>query len=119
MVVSQLRNSSGSWNVPLINQLFVKDDVDFILSIPISRFLHDDVLMWHYDSNEVYSVRSGYNLTFASLYPATISDPSNLSHWWKALWQIQLPSKIRIFFYGRLVMIGYHLDLICSLAKFQ
>ncbi|KAL5756478.1 hypothetical protein ACOSP7_020905 [Xanthoceras sorbifolium] len=97
IVVGQLRNSSSYWNVPLINQLFVKDDIDFILSIPISRFRHDDVLMWHYDSNGVYSVRNGYNLAFASLYPASVSDPSNLSHWWKALWQIQLPSKIRIF----------------------
>ncbi|KAH7566083.1 hypothetical protein JRO89_XS08G0081700 [Xanthoceras sorbifolium] len=36
MVVSQLRIASGDWYEALLNHLFLKEDVDEILSIPIS-----------------------------------------------------------------------------------
>ncbi|KAK2642496.1 hypothetical protein Ddye_024259 [Dipteronia dyeriana] len=45
-----------------LKELFLKEDVEMILSIPLSSTILDDSLTWHYTSDSVYTVRSGYNI---------------------------------------------------------
>ncbi|KAK2647195.1 hypothetical protein Ddye_022390 [Dipteronia dyeriana] len=43
-LMSHLMTVSGGWNYPLIWELFLKEDVDMILSIPLSSTILDDSL---------------------------------------------------------------------------
>ncbi|KAF7131664.1 hypothetical protein RHSIM_Rhsim09G0131500 [Rhododendron simsii] len=47
--------------------LQVKEEVEAILTIPISMFQREDLLMWHHTSNGEYSVKSGYHIAVQAL----------------------------------------------------
>ncbi|KAM1117079.1 hypothetical protein ACFX19_007618 [Malus domestica] len=62
-LVSELIDSgSNSWKSELILASFHRDDVGPILSIPLSKTGCRDRMVWHYNANGVYSVRSGYGV---------------------------------------------------------
>uniref|UniRef100_A0A803PBD0 Uncharacterized protein n=1 Tax=Cannabis sativa TaxID=3483 RepID=A0A803PBD0_CANSA len=67
--VADFITHSRLWDVPKLQQFFSPPDVDRILSIPLSLFPCDDVLLWHYTSTSLYTY----------------------------FWGLKLPSKIRIF----------------------
>lgn len=55
-------------------------------------------MIWHFEKNGLYSVKSGYMVAQKRL-PTSIASSSSgsLSEWWKALWKLNVPSKIRMF----------------------
>jgi hypothetical protein len=61
MRVSELMQpNERKWNETLIHQLFNLRDAAEILKIPISCMRDEDVLIWKFCKNGVYSVRSSY-----------------------------------------------------------
>ncbi|KAK2660918.1 hypothetical protein Ddye_007451 [Dipteronia dyeriana] len=58
--VDKLLSPSGGWNSELIKNNFLPDDAKCILQIPIGSGNQSDTLLWHYESNGKFSVRSGY-----------------------------------------------------------
>ncbi|KAK3210947.1 hypothetical protein Dsin_015653 [Dipteronia sinensis] len=78
--VDIIKTNSGGWDVPKVHECFLKDDVDFILSIPSSISAQKDALLWHFDKNDDYSVKSGYRF------------PETNSH---ALWGCPKLKKVR------------------------
>uniref|UniRef100_A0A803QK36 Reverse transcriptase domain-containing protein n=1 Tax=Cannabis sativa TaxID=3483 RepID=A0A803QK36_CANSA len=60
--VADFITHSRQWDVPKLQQFFTPPDVDRILSIPLSLFPCEDVLLWHYSSAGFYTVKSGYKL---------------------------------------------------------
>ncbi|KAK3222712.1 hypothetical protein Dsin_009737 [Dipteronia sinensis] len=50
--VRQLKTDLGSWNVALVNEMILKDNVNLILSFLVSSCPRDDTLLWHYSMNE-------------------------------------------------------------------
>ncbi|TXG61044.1 hypothetical protein EZV62_012407 [Acer yangbiense] len=56
---SDLTLSDGSSST---QSVFFSKEVEAILSIPLSVFQIGDSLLWHFEENGVYSVRSGYKL---------------------------------------------------------
>ncbi|OMO57964.1 reverse transcriptase [Corchorus capsularis] len=52
--------AEGQWDVDLLQELFVQEDVDRILSIPLYQRPLRDTLIWNNAYNGQYSVRSGY-----------------------------------------------------------
>ncbi|KAK3231108.1 hypothetical protein Dsin_002989 [Dipteronia sinensis] len=62
VLVSQVKFASGGWNGPLLNELFVDDDVEAILSIPSSSSLPEDTMCWHFLPTGDDSIKNGYKL---------------------------------------------------------
>ena len=61
--VSDLINARvGYWRESIIKKVFVPCDVDTILSIPLCTSWPRDKLIWHFESNEKFSVRLAYHL---------------------------------------------------------
>lgn len=74
-----------------------QEDVDVIAAIPISTTNDEDKWIWHFCSNGMYSVKSGYKLArrLSVDQESTSNDAQSL--WWKALWKAKVPQKIKIF----------------------
>ncbi|KAL5794878.1 hypothetical protein ACOSP7_003472 [Xanthoceras sorbifolium] len=82
-----ISSPSHSWDLAKLDQVFVAADRDSILEIPLSLGDCADSLIWHFDKSGEYSEklsRSG-------------SSSSPDSKWWLALWNLNIPPKIKIF----------------------
>ncbi|KAL5854464.1 hypothetical protein ACOSQ4_004266 [Xanthoceras sorbifolium] len=97
-MVASLKSASGAWDSALVRSSFAPIDADCILSLPTSVRSCPDKLMWHHSKDGLYSVKSGYWLA-ASLARdgASSSSPSAGSSWWKFLWGLNIPAKVRMF----------------------
>ncbi|KAK3211830.1 hypothetical protein Dsin_016536 [Dipteronia sinensis] len=58
--VNNLFSSSGGWNLQLLKQNFLDCDVEAVLKIAIGSGSRDDSVIWNFEGNGVYSVKSGY-----------------------------------------------------------
>ncbi|KAL0311642.1 UNVERIFIED_CONTAM: hypothetical protein Scaly_2921700 [Sesamum calycinum] len=89
---------SHEWDMTKIRQFLRPIDSDLILGIPLSQTGEQDVLIWHYSRNGVFSVRSAYHLA-CSLddRPCSSSLRHNEQVWWRKLWQMKLPCKVQVF----------------------
>ncbi|XP_019089170.1 PREDICTED: uncharacterized protein LOC109127977 [Camelina sativa] len=52
------------WNVNLLQELFIDEDVQQIIQIKLSPSEHPDLLGWHYNDSGLYTVKSGNTLVF-------------------------------------------------------
>ena len=50
------------WNEELIDQIFYSWEAKIIKSIPVSKYVAADALIWPLSSNGEYTVRSAYKL---------------------------------------------------------
>lgn len=53
--------NSGTWNLDLLNEIIVSEDVVIIRSISVSRTNRPDTLGWHFTKSGKYTVKSGYH----------------------------------------------------------
>ena len=58
MVPSLINMERRGWNVAIVKNIFLPDEVDVILGIPISSRLPDDSLIWAWTPNGKFNVRS-------------------------------------------------------------
>ncbi|KAL5787780.1 hypothetical protein ACOSP7_004729 [Xanthoceras sorbifolium] len=65
-VASLISPSSHSWDLAKLDQVFVAADRDSILEIPLSFGDCNDSLIWHFDKNGEYSVKSGFSADLVS-----------------------------------------------------
>ncbi|KAK3211391.1 hypothetical protein Dsin_016097 [Dipteronia sinensis] len=93
VTVSCLLAPFGGWNIPLLKEIFSVDDVNLILKIPICLDQRKDGIIWHYEENGRFSVRSGYWIGNSS----SSSNSGLLNNWWKSFWKSKIPIKIKIF----------------------
>ncbi|CAL8082381.1 unnamed protein product [Prunus armeniaca] len=99
-LVCDLFTSSGQWNVPLLKDIFWDQEVEAILQIPLVSLASHDCLIWHYERNGMYSVKSGYQLTRLEkdIMCGESSAGVNLSsRFWKKIWALKIPNKIKFF----------------------
>ncbi|KAL0433054.1 UNVERIFIED_CONTAM: hypothetical protein Slati_2639700 [Sesamum latifolium] len=61
LIVEQTRE----WDVEAVQFLFWPEDSRLILQIPLSLMGLDDLLVWHYSSNCLFSVRSAYHVALS------------------------------------------------------
>ncbi|KAK3205111.1 hypothetical protein Dsin_019157 [Dipteronia sinensis] len=92
--VDSLKLQNGSWNDVLVRQSFSKEDAEAILT---SRMGIHDSLLWHYDKSGTYSVKSGYWFAKNMDSNPSCSGLNPSVSWWKFLWRLCLPTKIKIF----------------------
>ncbi|KAL5788264.1 hypothetical protein ACOSP7_005213 [Xanthoceras sorbifolium] len=96
-VASLISPSSHSWDLAKLDQVFVAADRDSILEIPLSFGDCNDSLIWHFDKNGEYSVKSGYRVAAQEKLSFKGSSSCPDSKWWLALWNLNIPPKIKIF----------------------
>ncbi|GAU44570.1 hypothetical protein TSUD_139430 [Trifolium subterraneum] len=48
------------WNVNLVNSLFDTSVIDMVLSTPLFNSVNHDKIIWRYEKDEIFSVKSAY-----------------------------------------------------------
>ena len=80
---------------------FQRLDVEAILRIPLSRRYVPDVLVWMYNKNGIYSVRSGYHTTRMLLKEVGYGGESfvlvSSNQVWANIWKLHVPNKRKVF----------------------
>lgn len=84
------KNTGKEWDNDIINDLFDKRDADLILSIPLSRELCQDKLIWGFESNGKFSVKSCYKALIGELAANNVVR-------WAGIWKLEIPPKSKIF----------------------
>ncbi|CAN0913485.1 Putative ribonuclease H protein At1g65750 [Linum grandiflorum] len=84
--------------MPILNDLFIKEDVDVITSIPLPTNFVEDRLIWQCAPSGAFTVQSGYNLLRSMnnppmFEPVSLIDPQL----WNQLRTLQVPPKLSFF----------------------
>ncbi|KAK0586221.1 hypothetical protein LWI29_003065 [Acer saccharum] len=96
-LVWHLNIPSGGWNVSLLNELLMNEDVKAIMAIPCRDTSRDDSPCWHYTLNGDYSVKNGYRLGISSNIGASTSNGDDMGSRWGKIWGMNVSLKIKIF----------------------
>ena len=83
------------WKVNVIDNLFYDFEATIIKNMPLCKTIQDDILIWPFKPNGVYSVKSRYYLHKQQQHglPGP-SDNSVLTPFWKKIWGLQVPNKV-------------------------
>ncbi|KAH9724450.1 reverse transcriptase domain-containing protein [Citrus sinensis] len=95
--VAELIDARNQWKADLILEHFNKEDAAAIMRIPLLRSPKMDEVCWHFDKKGMYTVKSGYQIALRLKYPDIPSTSEDCSCYWKAIWRLELPEKIKIF----------------------
>ncbi|XP_075074410.1 uncharacterized protein LOC142162013 [Nicotiana tabacum] len=103
-VADLIDEDTHTWKLHKISTTFELEDVDAILSIPISIICLNDRLLWHHSKSENYEVKSGYYLISKGLAVKTIrnSEAQASCHsfpksFWDSLWNLEIKNKLKYF----------------------
>ena len=99
--VSEVIDSKlASWKGGALDAMFLPYEAKLIKSIPISLQLPKDKLIWALSSNSVFSVHSAYKLAMDQARAersGTSSDNGRIRKFWRHLWRLEVPHKVRHF----------------------
>ena len=99
-VCELIKPESASWNSEVVDALFYPHEAKVIKGLPLSFQLPSDKLIWAASSNGLFSVRSAYSLAVQLTKPeavGTSSDSSHRRHFWRRIWSLSIPHKLRHF----------------------
>ncbi|OMO62153.1 reverse transcriptase [Corchorus capsularis] len=94
--VSVLFDDQGQWDVDLVRELFVDDDVARILSVPFFTQVSRDELIWSHSKNGYYTVRIEYHVARMILgrsSPVMVLREVK----WRLLWGALVLPKVKYF----------------------
>ena len=96
--VKDLINATDNcWNMEAVEAHLWPIDHNEVLKVPIGLFRGEDSLLWHFDKKGEYSVRSGYKAAIESRNQVGGSSNEEAVKWWKYLWGLRIPPKVKIF----------------------
>ncbi|KAF4400725.1 hypothetical protein G4B88_001280 [Cannabis sativa] len=76
---------------------FHENDIPWIQGIPIDLYMEDN-LFWPFTPNGHYNVKSGYRVSRElNLHPTRCSNMAEIQKWWKMIWSLQLPPRMKLF----------------------
>ena len=99
-VADLTESSTTKWKIEVIDSLFIAHEAELIKSIPLSATLLANKIVWAETTNGNFTVKSAYKLAaslFKSTNCGTTSDGSLLRKYWKKLWSLSIPHKVRHF----------------------
>lgn len=104
MVNDLFMPNSRSWNEQVIKNSFIRMDAEEILKLKAGVRLQEDVCAWAWEKHGSYSVRSAYRVLKADQMTRTQAGveramSSQDKYWWKVLWKMRIPPKVRIFWW--------------------
>ncbi|XP_075492475.1 uncharacterized protein LOC142530527 [Primulina tabacum] len=93
---------NGSWNETLLHKILPSYIVQEVMTLPIAIGSSEDSRYWFHDVKGKYSVKDVYKLNIGFYKPPTHSSVLHSKKWWKFLWSMSVPSKVRIFWWRAL-----------------
>lgn len=96
MKVNELITGSGQWCMTSLRDSLWEVDINSIVSITICKSRLPYQWIWHYFKDGNFSTRSAYKLYISDLSRGECSSGEDMLCWWKNLWKLNIPSKIRI-----------------------
>ncbi|XP_030936331.1 uncharacterized protein LOC115961495 [Quercus lobata] len=98
--VSSLINPElRGWNSSLVNQLFLPYKASVICGMPLSIRLPLDKIIWGLTPSGMFTTKSAYKLLVScnSTNLAGTSSSENQRLFWRSLWQLRVPNKLKHF----------------------
>uniref|UniRef100_A0A803PD31 Uncharacterized protein n=1 Tax=Cannabis sativa TaxID=3483 RepID=A0A803PD31_CANSA len=95
--ISFFIDDQGFWNRDKLYHYFDDFSASSILKVPIGGLQRDDTLVWNHEASGIFSVKSAYHLANSASLPPSSSNPSFFTAWWKTLWNLNLPPKVKNF----------------------
>ncbi|XP_019179933.1 PREDICTED: uncharacterized protein LOC109175136 [Ipomoea nil] len=89
--VSGLLNAEGNWDIDIVKDIFLEEDIQRILAKPVSCQFKDS-WRWNGDLRGRYTVRHGYRLIMDTQWLNVAVDGFNA---WKKLWSLPIPPKVK------------------------
>ncbi|XP_075638354.1 uncharacterized protein LOC142610425 [Castanea sativa] len=98
-VVALINLATHSWDQNLVNQNFLVFEANRIKAIPLCWIDQCDRIIWPDTPDGEYSVKAGYQKLCeeANVSNASSSDPSHQKFFWKKIWKLHVPNKIKNF----------------------
>ncbi|GMP82024.1 hypothetical protein CsSME_00036510 [Camellia sinensis var. sinensis] len=91
------------WKLETIQSIISATDLEAIKSIQLSFEGCDEALFWHPNKSGIYTVKSGYQLAKVLSSSSPPDQPSSSfllpPNFWKHIWTLQVPQKIRHFWW--------------------
>lgn len=86
----------------MVRKIFFEHEANSILAIPLSPSFPHDSRIWAYTSSGRFFVASAYRVALHVISQrkgdcGEGSDPRQIHSFWKFVWQLQVPNKIRSF----------------------
>ena len=100
MVSSLIDEDTKWWRMDLVRSIFLPHKAASILKIPISFRLPDDQLVWIGKKRGSFTVKSAYYIAMRLIDDQDLGECSDVHSqvaFWKAIWHLNIPPKIRIF----------------------
>jgi hypothetical protein len=89
----------GTWNLPVLCELFDADSVDKIKQISLRDTRGPDSFSWKLHSIRVFTVKTAYNLVVSPEVRGVEGENSNRTQhrqFWRVLWKLKIPHKVKI-----------------------
>ncbi|XP_024200200.1 uncharacterized protein LOC112203464 [Rosa chinensis] len=83
--VSDLHTTNGDWNYDMIVRLFSSEEVEAILSVPLSLRRVDDRLVWKLERDGKYLVKTAYRFSFSHSPSCVPFELSVNTDFWKKI----------------------------------
>ncbi|GMN35433.1 hypothetical protein TIFTF001_048455, partial [Ficus carica] len=85
------------WNKGKIDDTLWLVNQELIRGIHLGNGEGGDKWVWHFDSKGLYKVRSGYRAIMDFKRLESSSNANTDITWWRKMWSLPLPSKVRLF----------------------
>ena len=98
-ISSLIDQDTKTWDCAWIDHLFLPFEAEKIKAIPLCVTHQVDCLIWPRSRDNEYSVKTGYELLCEreQMEKALVSDMTNKKLFWKRLWKMNVPNKIKNF----------------------
>lgn len=96
--LSSIINLEGDWNSEIIHESFSPVDVEDIMNSIVGGSEHQDEIIWNFEDNGIFSVKSAYHLASDSHLhlKASSSSVGELNRMWKRFWKLKATPKVKI-----------------------
>ena len=88
--------TTKAWDFSLIDSIFLLSDAQAIKAIPLFSLPQKDHMYWPLKIHGCYSVKSRYQMLHKG-DEASIPIPDATQQFWKGIWRLQVPGKIKHF----------------------
>ena len=88
------------WKFSVVDFIFLPHEAEAIKSIPLSVCFPSDKLVWAETANGKFTVKSAYHLAVRISFSkngGSASDCSLMRRFWRSLWRLPIPHKVRHF----------------------
>ncbi|KAI8534415.1 hypothetical protein RHMOL_Rhmol10G0087700 [Rhododendron molle] len=94
---------TGQWDTQKMSMEIPVEVMHAILEIPLAHVGRTDQLVWHFNPNGCYSVKSGYHIALQNQSEKVPNTPETSfkleKEVWKVLWKMKAPNKVKNFWW--------------------